>query len=110
MTMQKKPRVMWLLNHSTARKFEISMLKNLGFTEIFQPKKFPNDPNFRSASIDYSEDENLTIPKDKLDILNAADWYGSPSREAWDIANAYFDILFFILHNPDILKSIAKHY
>ena len=63
-------RVMWLLNHTTARKFEIPMLKRIGVQEIFLPKKIPADPAFRSASIDYSEDSNLTIPEHELAILN----------------------------------------
>jgi len=49
-------RVMWLLNHTSARKFEIPMLKSIGLNEIFLPKSFPLDPAFRSASIDWSED------------------------------------------------------
>ncbi len=110
MTLHKKPRVMWLLNHGTARKFEIEMLKQIGIEEIFLPKKYPEDITFRSASIDFSEDANLTIPPDELAILNEADWYSSPSCEAWEIANRYFDVLFFILHDKNILKNIEKNY
>ena len=51
------------------------MLKSIGITEIFLPKIIPADHNFRSASVDFSEDGNLTIPADDLAILNGADWY-----------------------------------
>lgn len=103
-------RVMWLLNHGAARKFEIPMLKRLGFNEIFLPKSYPCDIRFRSASVDYTEDQYLTIPEHELAILNAQDWYSGPSREAWGIANKYFQILFFILHDQDLLRSISRNF
>ncbi|HVK93770.1 MAG TPA: glycosyltransferase [Noviherbaspirillum sp.] len=106
----KMPRVMWLLNHGAARRFEVAMLKRVGITEIFLPKRYPNDPSFRSASVDASEDQYLTIPKDELAVLNAADWYGTPGRDAWEIANRYFDVLFFILHQPEVIKSIVRNF
>ena len=102
--------MLWLLNHTTARKFEIPMLKSLGFEEIFLPKKIPSDVGFRSASIDFSEDENLSIPPSDLAALNAADWYAGPPADVWSIANRHFDIAFFILHHVDLLSSLAKHF
>ena len=103
-------RVMWLLNHTTARQFEVPMLKRIGVQEIFLPKKIPADPSFRSASIDWSEDANLTIPKDDLAILNAADWFYDAGPEAWQIANRYFDVAFFIVLQADFLKSMSRHF
>ncbi|RZI43612.1 glycosyltransferase [Herbaspirillum sp. HC18] len=110
MSDQIRPRVMWLLNHGAARRFETAMLKQLGIHEIFLPKSFPNDPSFRSASVDYSEDKFLTIPKEDLEKLNAADWYTDPGRTIWDIANRYFDVVFFGLHDGALLKGIARHF
>jgi len=104
------PRVMWLLNHAAARKFEIAMLKKLGFSEIFLPKSFPQEISFRSASVDYSEDANLTIPAEDLAILNAADWYREPGRDTWEVANKHFDVLFFILSDLLFIRSVAKHF
>jgi len=104
------PRVMWLLNHGSARKFELAMLKTIGVKEIFLPKSYPNDINFRSASVDFSEDATLSIPRDELEVLNATNWYGRPSKEAWDIANRYFDVLFFILYDPETVSGIAKNF
>ena len=101
---------MWLINHGSARKFEVAMLKTLGFKEFFLPKKYPNEPRFRSASVDFSEDANLSIPQDELAILNEADWYGSPGLEAWNIANRYFDILFFLLHDAGFIKGMVKKF
>jgi len=101
-------RVMWLLNHTTARKFEIPMLKKIGITEIFLPKKIPVAINFRSADIDYSEDKNLTIPAEELAILNQVNWYEDVPDAAWKIANKYFDVVFFIAHSLSIFKNIKK--
>jgi glycosyltransferase involved in cell wall biosynthesis len=103
-------RVMWLLNHVAARKFEIPMLKSIGVKEIFLPKIVPDDHNFRSASVDFSEDQNLTIPADDLAILNAADWYREPGVDAWRVANKYFDVAFFILHRLELLRSVTRNF
>lgn len=108
--MSKPIRVMWLLNHSSARKFEISMLNKIGIDEIFTPKSFPNQVSFRSASVNNELDDKLTIPKDDLEYLNAQDWYGTPDKKAWELANKYFDVLFFILFNPASLRSIFLNF
>lgn len=107
---EKKLRIMWLLNHNAARKFEIAMLKSLGINQIFLPKKYPPDTSFRSASVDYSEDCHLDIPAEDLEVLNAADWYKGADRSAWEIANKYFDVVFFILFYPEGLSRIARYF
>jgi hypothetical protein len=103
------PRVMWMLNHTSARKFEVPMLRSLGY-EVFTPKSFPNDPNFRSASIDWSEDGNLTIPAAELIILNEADWYSGANEAAWEIANKYFDLAFFFLFNLRGVERLCRKF
>lgn len=103
-------RVMWLLNHSAARRFEVMMLRRIGITEIFLPKRFPDDVSFRSASVDYSLDGSLSIPPEELAVLNDADWYGRPGSDAWAIANRHFDVLFFIPHKPEIFDQVARQY
>ncbi|WP_421352085.1 glycosyltransferase [Aeromonas veronii] len=108
--MNSNIRVLWLINHSSARKFEVSILNKIGIHEVYTPKQFPNESNFRSASIDYSLDDNLTISRTELDILNKQNWYQSPSAEAWDIANKHFDVLFFIPYKAEALKSILKNF
>jgi glycosyltransferase involved in cell wall biosynthesis len=110
MSEQKNYRVMWLLNHGAARKFEVPMLKSLGVREFFLPKIVPPDYNFRSASIDFSEDHNLTIPPEHLSVLNGVDWYGEASSEAWELANKYFDVAFFIVHRLEAFKSVTRNF
>jgi len=100
---------MWLLNHTTARRFEVDMLKRIGFRENFLPKSFPQDIHFRSASIDFSEDATLSIPASDLAVLNETNWYSEPSRDAWDTANRHFDLLFFMMW-PPLLRSLSDHF
>ncbi|MGR2709433.1 glycosytransferase [Pseudomonas sp. IB20] len=88
----KTLRVLWLLNHTTLRTFEVDQLNALGVNEIFMPKRFPYDEGNLSADVDFSFDAGLTIPASQLEVLNAQDWYVNPSEEAWRIANLYFDI------------------
>lgn len=108
--MIKKVRVMWLINHTSAREFELLILKKIGIDEIFLPKITPDSHQFCSASIDYSEDENLSISKEELNILNNTDWYTSPSFEAWEIANKYFELLFFIPVSKEAFHSIVRNF
>ncbi|WP_199445256.1 glycosyltransferase [Paenacidovorax caeni] len=103
-------RVMWLLNHSSARKFEVPMLKKIGINQIFTPKKYPDEVGFRSASVDFSEDESLDIPVADLKILNAAEWHLGADAEAWRIANKYFDVVFFMFHRPELLENAARYF
>lgn len=110
MSLQAPLRVMWLLNHTSARKFEVSMLKRIGVEQIFLPKCYPDDPRFRSASVDYSQDEFLDIPKDHLEILNKTNWYAGGDENSWRLANKYFDVVFIIFYSIDIFQSVAKYF
>ncbi|MEJ0062267.1 MAG: glycosytransferase [Alphaproteobacteria bacterium] len=92
MTSGKMPRAMWLLNHTTLREFDLEQLAALGVTEVFTPKSFLYDEGNLSATVDHATDRTLTIPAQDLALLNAQDWYGEPSQEAWDIANRHFQI------------------
>ena len=91
--MTKAKRILWLINHTTLRKFEVNLLREQGY-EVFTPKSFPYDEGNLSASIDYSYDDSLTIPKADLDVLNAADMYEELSPEVVRIINQYFDMRF----------------
>src|SRR3569623_1825484 len=104
------PRVMWLLNHTSARNIEIPMLKSIGYKEIFLPKSYPNDISFRSASTEWREDQYLTIPPEELSILNHTNWYEGGTRRSRKVANKYFDYLFFILIDSDIAKQFERHF
>jgi glycosyltransferase involved in cell wall biosynthesis len=101
---------MWLLNHTTAREFEVPMLKSIGIKEIFLPKMHPQEIEFRSASITYEEDAGLSIPVEDLAVLNEQNWYAAPSKKAWDIANRHFDLLFFICNDSATIPAVANNF
>jgi len=95
---ERPRRVLWLLNHTTLRNFEVPLLQELGF-EVFTPKYFPGTPENGSASVDYKWDDSLTISKKNLDTLNNYDFYGNIfnirdkfSIEIRSIINNNFDI------------------
>jgi glycosyltransferase involved in cell wall biosynthesis len=92
--MTKPKRALWLLNHTTLRKFEISILRSLCY-EIFVPKRFPYNEENVSASITYEFDVTLTIPEQDLRALNAHNFYDELTPEISQIINAHFDIVFF---------------
>ncbi|MGH7740095.1 MAG: glycosytransferase [bacterium] len=110
MTQSGFPRVLWLINHMTARAFEIELLKRSGFREIFQPKRYPNHHGARSGSVDYSEDTHLTIPPDDLKFFNETDWYASCGKELWDKANRYFDVLVSNFAQTEMIDGILRHF
>lgn len=102
-------RVMWLLNHTTLRQFELPQLSNAGIIEVYTPKKFPWDEGNLSATVTFEYDKLLTIPPLELDLLNSQDWYGEPNKISWDVANKYFDMV-FIGFFPDQIRSASKNF
>jgi glycosyltransferase involved in cell wall biosynthesis len=85
----KHNRVMWLMNHTALRAFEVPLLRSMGY-EVFVPKSYPYDEGNLSASIDYATDATLSIPTRELEFLNRQDFYTYLSPEAARVANAYF--------------------
>lgn len=107
--MSAPTRLLWLLNHTTLRRFEVSQLRSLGITEVYCPKRFPYDEGNLSASVDPSLDATLSIPEQDLRVLNAQNWYQSPNEEAWAIANQHFTIAvvgFF----PRQIEACVRHF
>lgn len=104
-------RIMWLLNHPAARAFELPILKKVGFSEIFLPKSYPDDPDFaRTADVVFDEDKNLSLPAEELALLNKADWYQGRNRDAWEIANRRFSTIITIVYCKGWLKTIASRF
>jgi len=84
-------RMFWGINHTTLRRFEGEVITHLGY-ELFVPKVIPLDEANKSASVDYSYDATLTIPRADLDILNEQDYYNQPLGERQiELLNKYFD-------------------
>lgn len=92
--MSKNIRVMWLLNQQYLSISEIDMLKSVGVEEIYIPKSHYCDNRELSVVVDVGSDYELSIPKDEIEILNRQNWFENPSKDAWNIANKYFEIIF----------------
>ncbi|CAM2939299.1 glycosyltransferase [Paenibacillus sediminis] len=69
----KAKRILWLLNHDTLSKFELPLIRDLGF-EIFTPKIALKEILQASGSITYDYDHTLTIPEEDLNTLNQYDF------------------------------------
>ncbi len=96
------------MNHSTLRKFEVPIIRSLGY-EVYLPKSFPYDEGNLSASLDYSLDDALSIPKSDLEILNAENLYLGMSPEAARVANEHFEIAFCGFF-PEQLAALIRNY
>lgn len=100
-------RVLWLLNHKTLMPYEVPLLQRLGF-EVFTPKVI-DTPNFRSASVDFSYDESLTLPQWVLEKLNAFNFYeGVWNAEITTLVNRYFGTAVIIPHAKQVPQALEK--
>lgn len=72
--------------------FEPDLLETLGF-EVYIPKLLPNTLEFRSGKITYEFDQKLTIPKEKIDLLNNFNFYTTKhTPQIRKIINSYFSV------------------
>jgi len=108
----KNKRVLWLINHKTLMDFEPALLESLGF-EVYIPKLFPQNPGFRSASVTYDYDKNLTIPGEKINILNNFNFYTTKlTPNIRKILNSYFSIAIVSAHHilfREIIQNFKGH-
>lgn len=104
----KHNRILWLINHTTLREFEVPLLLSFNF-EVFTPKVFPSDEANRSASIDHQYDKTLTIPPKALAILNKHDFYSRPlTPQIEQILNTYFETVFIAFFPKMMDEFVSK--
>lgn len=99
-------RILWLYNHSTLIKSEVPMLMEMGY-EVYVPKIPPFDV---SIAVDWSLDNQLTIPKEEIDILNRVNFYDEKiPLDAMEVMNKYFE---YAINGVFIepLKSLVMNY
>lgn len=102
-------RVVWLLNHTTLREFEAPLLSSLGF-EVYCPKRFPRNPDNRSASVSYEFDSALTIPEPELKVLNEFDFYSERfTPEVRRILNERFGTVIVAYMFP-MFEQVLAHF
>lgn len=106
---KKNKRVLWLINHTTLREFEVPLLISLGY-EVFTPKQIPKLIFEWSGSIDYQYDSTLSIPSNILEILNQHNFYTDKiTPQIAQIINTYFGSAFCVFY-PFLFKQIAKRF
>src|SRR5689334_5585281 len=104
----KNKRILWLLNHTTLRAFEVPLLMRLGF-EVFTPKIIPNDIAERSGSVTFEYDHTLSLPEDIVHALNTYDFYQAEVEpDIFSLFNQYFGHAVLIFHTP-LIKTFSKH-
>jgi glycosyltransferase involved in cell wall biosynthesis len=105
----KDKRILWLINHTTLREFEVPLLVSLGY-EVYTPKGIPDLIYDWSGSVDYTYDKTLTIPAEALEILNQHDFYDTPFTPAvTKIINDYFGTAFCIFY-VKLLEQVAYNF
>lgn len=106
---KKDKRILWLINHTTLREFEVPLLISMGY-EVYTPKHIPAFIENYSGSVDYSYDSSLTIPQHDLDILNRHDFYTKPiTQSITSIINRYFGTAILVFY-PNILEQVTKQF
>jgi hypothetical protein len=83
--------------------FEPELLETLGF-EVYIPKLFPPTLEFRSGKITFEFDRGLTIPKEKIELLNNFNFYSTKiTPQIRKIINSYFFVA--IVSTPHFIFS-----
>jgi hypothetical protein len=104
---EKRPRILWLLNHKTLMSFEVSTLMQLGY-EVLVPKIIPKF-GFRSATVSFEYDHSLSLPTDDLERLNAFNFYeGEWTPEIERLVNRHFACVFVMPFSKQVTEAVAK--
>lgn len=107
--MCREKRILWLINHTTLRNFEVPLLRSLGF-EVYTSKIFPRDEANLSASVDYSYDSSLTIPLELIQEMNQHDFYREPiDKKLSNNLNKYFGTALCAFF-PEMLGELVLNY
>lgn len=106
--MGSEKRILWLLNHTTLRRFEVPLLVELGY-EVFCPKIFQVGSGDGSASVTYEFDKTLTIPENVLDEMNKIDFYERVPEHIMEYMNQYFDIA-IVHYFPNQFEMLVRNF
>jgi glycosyltransferase involved in cell wall biosynthesis len=106
--MEKSKRMLWLMNRTRLREFEMPILSSLGY-EIFLPKVLPHDEGNLDATIEADYDTSLTLPSHELEILNLHDFYSGLTPQVAEIINKHFSIVISDFY-PDQLAGLVRKF
>ena len=104
----RKKRVLWLMNYTSLRDFEVPLLLEAGY-EVFTPKVLPFGFGNENASVTWEYDSTLTLMPEELEQLNRTDLYHTISAEIWTLINQSFDLIFLDLY-PYVLKGVVENF
>ncbi|HKI31430.1 MAG TPA: glycosyltransferase [Gemmataceae bacterium] len=104
-------RVAWLISHTTFRDAEVPLLRSLGL-EVYTNKVLPPKPReeYRSNSVDFSWDDDSTLPPHVLNHFNRFSFYEDRiDPETAELLNGYFGT---VICAPDavLVRELVKHY
>lgn len=103
-----KKRILWLMNYTSLRDFEVPLLLEAGY-EVFTPKVLPFGFGNENASVTWEYDNSLTLFPEELERLNQMDLYHMISGEGWELINRVFDLIFLDLY-PYVLKGVVENF
>ena len=101
-------RVLWLLNNSWLRQFEVPCLIDLGY-EVFCPKICGYGLGECVLSVTDEYDSSLSLPPDILNKLNHTDLYNDVDRHVFSLLNQYFDYV-FLLPEATLIRDYIQHF
>ena len=103
-----KKRVLWLMNYTSLRNFEVPLLLKAGY-EVFTPKIVPFGFGNENASVTWEYDQTLTISSENLELFNQTDFYHTIPTQIWELVNQSFDFIFLDLY-PNLLKAVVENF
>ena len=98
---------MWLINHEKLAEWEIPLLAESGFENIYTPQKYPNIPSYTSGGIVKPRITSSEIQED-LEELNSQDWYSEISSKSSEIINRYFEVIFVSAELSQIMRIVKS--
>jgi len=100
---------MWLINHEKLAEWEIPLLAESGFENIYTPQKYPNIPSYTSGGIVKPRITSSEIQED-LEELNAQNWYSEISSKSSEIINRHFEVIFVAAELSQIMRIVKSFY
>ena len=103
----RRGRILWILNHKTLLPAEVPILESLGF-EVFTPATTPSDPEFASAT--GRHDKRSTISAESHSKLKSHGFYTDPwPSDLIEIINDKFDLIVTAVIDIPLVQAL-RHF
>lgn len=104
-----KKSCLWLINHGTLANWELPLLNNSGYTQVFTPQNIPSNPVFTSGTVDEINWKNSKFTSEDIMNLSTQDWYGKIDEKTAAAANRHFEIA-FVTADPTQVINVLKSF